>query len=186
MLGALEAIGCDTETTWQALARIAIDCVPAVRIRFIRELLTRDAPARTSDLAAAIGMTNRNAREHLEDLALLNLATRGKHSDAANSPDYWAASDLLHTLWPIADPRCTPQPPSPMEAAIKRSPQTANPLTPSPVHLGSTRIRLARTQLAPSGHAGSTGVSCAVCGQPLDPTLAAYGHTTHVTCEPSP
>lgn len=104
MFGALSAIGCDPETTWDVLGRIAIDCMPATRARFARELLGETAAARTGELADRVGMTQRNAREHLDDLCLLGLADRTRRGDAVNSPDYWMASKLLRCLWPESGP----------------------------------------------------------------------------------
>lgn len=39
LLGGLEAIGCDDESAWRTLTRIAIDCAPALRTKVIRELV---------------------------------------------------------------------------------------------------------------------------------------------------
>lgn len=78
LLGGLEAIGCSN--AWNVLTRIAVDCAPAIRTRFIRELLARDAPGRTSDLAAAVEVVTKTASRHLEDLTILKIAERTKMS----------------------------------------------------------------------------------------------------------
>jgi hypothetical protein len=101
MLGGMRAIGCDDITAWHVLRQISADCVPAVRSRFAAELIGRDEATRTSDMAAAARMATKNARPHLEDLALLQLVERIKHSDGATAPDYWEATGLLRELWPL-------------------------------------------------------------------------------------
>ncbi len=100
LLGGLEAIGCDGDTAWATLTRVAIDCAPALRTKVIRELVTRTAPARTSEIATSIETATKTASRYLEDLLLLKLVTRRKHGSANNSPDLWAASPWLRKYWP--------------------------------------------------------------------------------------
>jgi hypothetical protein len=100
MLGGMQAIGCDLPTCWRVLRLIAAHCVPAIRGRFAAELVRREEPAGTSDLAAAVGMATKNARPHLEDLSLLDLAIRNKRSDGLTAPDCWTATSTLRELWP--------------------------------------------------------------------------------------
>ncbi len=108
LLGGLEAIGCDEDTTWTILARIAADCLPAIRARIIPVLLTGDrdtlddkpGPVRTTAVAEQLGMATKTARPHLEDLSLLGLATRTKTSDADNAPDLWTPTQWLRNYWP--------------------------------------------------------------------------------------
>jgi hypothetical protein len=101
LYGGLEAIGCDRHTAWRITARIALDCVPAIRTALIRVLLAANPTGlRTSDIAAEVGMVARTAHRHLEDLALLGLADRDKTSKADNAPDLWAASKWLRDHWP--------------------------------------------------------------------------------------
>lgn len=100
MLGGLEAIGCDTSTAWAVVGRIAVDCMPAIRTALVRVLLAADAPMRTSEVAAAVGMVTKTAHRHLEDLALLGLADRSKTSGADNAPDLWTPSPWLTRHWP--------------------------------------------------------------------------------------
>ena len=103
LYGGLEAIGADEPTRWAVVARVARDCVPAIRHKLIGDLVRRTAPARTSEVAAAVGMVTKTAHQHLEDLALLGLADRTKTSEADNAPDLWSASDWLREFWP--DPK---------------------------------------------------------------------------------
>jgi hypothetical protein len=126
LLGGLEAIGCDEPTAWSVLGRVAVDCMPSTRARLARVLLDqtpgdlldqRPAPIKSSEAAGEIGMTTKNARKHLEDLALLGMADRTKTSDADNAADLWAASAWLRDYWPKAERRCT-YPPNPQRGWV--------------------------------------------------------------------
>jgi hypothetical protein len=83
--------------------RIAIDCAPALRTLVIRELVRRDGPARTSDIAAAVATVTKTASRYLEDLSLLQLAVHTKQSAADNAPDLWAASEWLRDYFPKSE-----------------------------------------------------------------------------------
>jgi hypothetical protein len=100
LLGGLEAIGCETETAWATLIRIATGCAPALRTKVIRELIARPVEARTSEIAAAIETATKTASRYLEDLSILKLAVRRKQTEAANAPDLWHASGWLREHWP--------------------------------------------------------------------------------------
>jgi hypothetical protein len=113
LLGGLEAIGCDGLTTWATLTRIAIDCAPALRTRVIRELIARPVAVRTSEIASAIETITKTASRYLEDLSILKLADRTKHSQADNAPDFWQASDWLREYWPLTESETEKYPPHP-------------------------------------------------------------------------
>lgn len=98
--GGLEAIGADETTRWTVVARVARDCVPAIRTTLIRQLIGAYQAQRTSTIAAAVGMINKTAHQHLEDLALLGLADRTKTGEADNAADLWSATDWLRRFWP--------------------------------------------------------------------------------------
>ncbi|HZO66333.1 MAG TPA: DUF3854 domain-containing protein [Kribbellaceae bacterium] len=100
LFGGLVAIGCDEGTAWSVLARVAIDCAPAVRTTLIRELLRHGEPVRTATIAAAVGMVTKTASRHLEDLSLLKVAERSKTGAGTNSPDLWMATTWLREHWP--------------------------------------------------------------------------------------
>jgi hypothetical protein len=105
--GALAALGVDGDTRWDVLTRITIDCVPALRVLLMRELLADPAPLigepeprRTSDLADKVGMVTKTASRILDDLALLHIVERTKKTDAENSPNLWSATGWLREHWP--------------------------------------------------------------------------------------
>jgi hypothetical protein len=100
MLGALRSIGCTDAETWATLVRIAVDSAPAFRTRIIQELVAREAPAKTSEVARAVEAATPTAARHLEDLSLLRIACRTKGGPADNSPDLWEATEWLRRTWP--------------------------------------------------------------------------------------
>jgi hypothetical protein len=112
LLGGLEAIGCDTTTAWTVIARMAADSVPTMRTDIIRELLRRDEPARTAEIATALDVVKDTAQLHLEDLSLLKVAeyTRG---DDDRSPYMWSATDWLREHWPLGTDEKYPPSPTP-------------------------------------------------------------------------
>lgn len=127
MLGALRAIGCHDQAAWDVLHRIALSCTTAARAAFARELAARTEFARTAELCLATGMSTKHGRDHLEDLALLGLAERGKLSDAANAPDLWLATEVLRQLWPKCVLTNTPQP----LVLLKESSEESDSIEPS-------------------------------------------------------
>jgi hypothetical protein len=86
LLGSLEVIGCDQMTAWTTLKRIAVDTVPALRTKVIRELVARTSAARASDIAQAAQTSSKTAIRHLEDLMMLGLAIGGSNKAPAIRP----------------------------------------------------------------------------------------------------
>ena len=127
-------------------AKVALDCVPAVRARLLAALLTHPDMS-TRDIATGLGMSTKTAGRHLEDLALLKLATRGRDGEHATAANKWTAGKLLRSA---ADEGLT-------RAWTEMS-------HPSPMRARDT--------------------TCTVCGEPLHPSLAAAGDTTHPACDP--
>jgi hypothetical protein len=99
LMGGLESIGCGPEDVWHVLTAVAVDSMPATRRRLLEALMVTGR-ARTGELAAAADLPTKTAARHLEDLALLGLATRTKTSTATNAPDEWTPSDLARRYWP--------------------------------------------------------------------------------------
>jgi hypothetical protein len=107
--GALGALGVDDDTRWKLMARIALNCGPAMRVPLMAELLALSdllgtvEPRRTADIAEKVGMVTKTAHRVLEDLALLGIAERSKKTDADNSPDLWVATGWLRDHWPLKE-----------------------------------------------------------------------------------
>ena len=144
LLGGLEAIGCDADTVWDTVIRVAVDSAPAIRTALVRALLNLAGPKRTSDIAESVGMVTNTAHRHLDDLALLKMADRTKYNDADNAPDYWSASTWLREHWPESTTEMYVRARRGSEREKERAPTEAPQDDDSqssiggPVHLGST------------------------------------------------
>ncbi|PZG36825.1 hypothetical protein C1I98_26185, partial [Spongiactinospora gelatinilytica] len=114
LLGGLEAIGCDAQTAWGILHRVAIDCVPRLRVRVMEALLSAELHTialggehdpdqlTTARTAEAVGVDRRTASRHLEDLRLLGLAELEiEEGQGEERSTYWhRASKWLRDHYP--------------------------------------------------------------------------------------
>jgi hypothetical protein len=155
LYGGLEAIGADEPTRWDVVARVARDCVPAIRNNLMRDLVRRSDPARTSEIAAAVDMVTKTAHQHLEDLALLKLANRTKSSDKGNAPDRWEASAWLREYWPEpeSERECTYVRVTRLKRKATKTP-IARPQTHPFVHLSLTLASQRAATMAPATETG--------------------------------
>jgi hypothetical protein len=140
--GALGALGVDNDARWQLLARIALDCVPAVRVPLMRTLLAPRTlidtePQRTADIAGQVGLVTKTAHRLLDDLALIGIAERSKQSAADNSPDLWAASGWLRDHWPKVGQKSTTRREGEVKEGEVKEGQLDQHLSP-PVHFCPT------------------------------------------------
>jgi len=166
--GALYAIGVDEATCWKVLARISLDCAPAIRVPLLRALLDFDKPTRTSDLASTSGLVTKTAHRQLDDLVLLGMAERSKQGDADNSPDLWEASSWLRDYWPEqVGQQTTTHTPDPERGAP--APETAQ-----------QRTSLCSPRRFVSHSIGAT--HCSQCSKPLAPLLIDAGKHAHPSC----
>lgn len=118
LYGALRALGLDDAGSAKILTRMALDCVPAVRVPLMRTLLDEGTWLCTPEVGAAAGLVTKTAHRHLENLALLGVIEWTKHKPAGyagdtdvgsaaegsrprvNAPFYWRATDWLEQHWP--------------------------------------------------------------------------------------
>jgi hypothetical protein len=108
LYGGMTALGVATDTRWSILGRIALGCVPAIRVPVMCALLAATEPATTTDIALTVGMVTKTVGRILDDLALLGIAERDKKSTADNSANLWSATDWLRDYWPEkVGPKCT-------------------------------------------------------------------------------
>jgi hypothetical protein len=121
LLGGLEAIGCDLDTAWSLLARMAVDSAPAMRTDIIRELLRRDAPARTAEIAASLDVVKDTAQLHLEDLSLLKVAAYDR-GEGDKAPYMWSATEWLRDHWPSTTDDLYHPPPTPHKGSDSKTP----------------------------------------------------------------
>ena len=105
-------------------------------LKVICDLVSRTQPARTSEIATAIDTATKTASRYLEDLSLLKLATRKKHSVADNSPVLWAASTWLRKYWPELESETEKYPPA--LKTTKRGDETESGTVQSQVLLSPT------------------------------------------------
>ena len=101
-------------------AKLFLDCAPALRTRFIHDLVAREKPARTATVGVAVGVSTKTAARHLEDLALLGLVERTKQSDAVNSPDLWCARAWLREFYPPQTPSADEKSPPEEKEKVRR------------------------------------------------------------------
>lgn len=100
LLGGLEAIGADSPTAWSVLGRVARDCAPAMRTAVIAALLATPGETKTGDVAEAVKVTGRTARQQLEDLELLGLVDRHREGSGETATNWWNASPWLRNYYP--------------------------------------------------------------------------------------
>jgi hypothetical protein len=100
VLGGLEALGADSTTCWRVVRRLAVDTPPALRSRVLRVMATAREPLRTAVVAERAGLVAKTTARELDELALIDLVSRSKAGTANNSPDLWAPTNQLKTLWP--------------------------------------------------------------------------------------
>ena len=74
---------------------------PHFDIRPVLHHLTGADLTQIDGLARTGGVATKTASRYLEDLSILKLANRHKHSAADNAPDLWEASDWLRQYWPL-------------------------------------------------------------------------------------
>jgi Domain of unknown function (DUF3854) len=161
VLGGLEAIGVDPETSWRIVRRLAVDTAPALRTSVLRVIAGGQVPTRTSVIARSAGIVTKAAARVLDDLSLIGLANHTKEGTANNSPDLWSPTDLLLRLWPES--------------------KTEMYVPPNRVGVD---VVASVTHLVRGQGVGGTSLSyCLDCGEPLDPELfAADGIQYHPTC----
>lgn len=104
VFGGLEALGADTPTAWRVVRRLAVDTPPALRSRVLRVMATGDVPRRTAVIAERTGLGAKTTARELDELALIDLVSHSKECAAKNSPDLWAPTKQLKTLWPESGP----------------------------------------------------------------------------------
>jgi hypothetical protein len=124
LYGGLGAIGVDAATRWDVLARVAVDCAPAIRVPLIEALLANSEPKRTADLAEAAGLVTKTASRQLDDLTMVGIAERTKESKASNSADLWEATSWLREHWPATvRQKSTYHPPTPSKGGEEQAPE---------------------------------------------------------------
>ena len=99
LLNALRAIGTDDRTAWPLVAKVALDCIPPIRLAAVRDTLGAGETS-TADLATRLGLPTQTARRSLEDLAAHGVLNRSKQGPR----DLWRPSSWLVQHWSAAVP----------------------------------------------------------------------------------
>lgn len=87
LLAGLDTLNCERDLALRVVRRVALDCLPPLRLRLLNELAARPEPATTSSLAVAVDTPTVTAKRTLEDLAAYRLITR--ISQGKGKPDLW-------------------------------------------------------------------------------------------------
>jgi hypothetical protein len=155
------ALGADDDTRWSILGRIALGCVPAIRVPVMRALVGARKPATTADIAVTVDMVTKTTGRILDDLALLGIAVREKKSTADNSANLWSGTDWLREQWPEkVGPKSTTR----REGEVKEGSST--PLNTPPMTSSFSPPRTFRSYFSdPPGEAVTP--ACEVCGVAL-------------------
>jgi hypothetical protein len=100
LLHGMSVIGVPERDRWRLLAKVASDCMPAVRWSLLQHLSEYREPVSTTDIAMSVGMPTPTVRRYLEDLTLLGATDRTKSGAAANAADKWALTPWARVQWP--------------------------------------------------------------------------------------
>lgn len=92
MLGGIEAIGCDSETAWSVVVKIALDSMPQLRRQLLEKLEPDADGIETAVIAEMLQYPTTTARRGLEDLQVYGLVE--KVSQGKGKADIWLLSDF--------------------------------------------------------------------------------------------
>jgi hypothetical protein len=171
LFGGLEAIGCDTDTAWSIVGRVAVDCTPRARTAVMQALMAADAPLTTGKVAKALGVDWKTANHHLGDLRLLEMAFMEieEFGDVTGTkPRYlWESSKWLDDHFPTLEVK---YPPSSRgknkgqddlgEEAHSRRGGTSPPTSPSATTAGAG----SSGSSAPPHESATSATSATCCG----------------------
>jgi hypothetical protein len=91
LLAGLDSLGCERQRAWQAVRRVALDCIPALRRRLLERLCEQAAPEATKQIAEAVDLPTVTVRRALEDLTAYGLFSR--YGQGEGKADVWTATD---------------------------------------------------------------------------------------------
>jgi hypothetical protein len=83
-------IGADRTEAWRVVAKAAMECVPALRLRVIRLLSSASVAVDTTTVAMAVRYPTQTTRRALEDLAAHGVV--GRQSRGQGKADMWRLS----------------------------------------------------------------------------------------------
>ena len=106
MLGGMAALGTPREVAWRIVTKMALDSIPALRLRVIGRLLDLDGPRSTRDLAADVGYPTKTTARALEDLAAYGFVDRTKAGDHETAANLWSLGEAQIALMVRASGAC--------------------------------------------------------------------------------
>jgi hypothetical protein len=95
LFSGLIAIGAPRPKAWQVVRRVALDSMPALRLRVLRELFKLGETG-TGTVSRALGYPTQTTRRTLEDLAVYDIVKRFR--EGAGKEDKWRLSEDLEAL----------------------------------------------------------------------------------------
>ena len=103
LLQGCRAVGADSATAWRVVAKVALDCIPPIRMAVLSAVAPE--PLTTSALALRLDYPVNTVRRAAEDLTAHGVLYRSKETEKQNSADIWAHSEWTRTRWErIVDP----------------------------------------------------------------------------------
>jgi len=90
LLVGVTAIGAKREDAWRVVSKVALDCIPALRLRVITMLAGANVPVDTTTVATAIKYPTQTTRRALEDLAAHGVVKR--QPGGQGKADLWETS----------------------------------------------------------------------------------------------
>jgi hypothetical protein len=91
LFSGIRAIGGTPADAWRVIAKVAMDCVPALRLRVIRMLALAAVPVDLTTISDAVHYPTQTTRRTLEDLTLHRVVRRNGHGQG--KPDTWTLTD---------------------------------------------------------------------------------------------
>jgi DNA-binding transcriptional ArsR family regulator len=88
LLAGLDKIGLDRETALRTVTKVALDSMPAIRLKVLDALYLLGDETPTTDLAESTGLPSTATRRTLEDLTAHHVVTR--KSQGQGKPDLWS------------------------------------------------------------------------------------------------
>ncbi len=101
LLAGVSAIGASRAEAWRVVAKVALDCLPALRLRVIRTLGGAVRPLDTTEIAKAVQYPTQTTRRALEDLTAHGVSRRRTHGQGR--ADTWELSEWTRQKFAAAD-----------------------------------------------------------------------------------
>ena len=106
MLGGMAAIGVPRDVAWRIVTKMALDSIPALRLRVIGHLLELEGPRSTRSIAAELGYPTKTTARALEDLAAYGFVDRTKDGDHETAANRWSLGEAQIALMVRASGAC--------------------------------------------------------------------------------